>query len=530
MGWEDVILPRLAKAIATFPEISDSLPEPFHFSLDRRATKDLSPNHYEMGMSYDLLRAAMIGSNTAYWQYRCFAYQHLLNLHLREIGLWTSEQFTGAPHGGFYLSSLVAARMAMIVARNRSLIPIPHELITDLDEYTYRVIQYLTAAATPTGEVICCGERMPKGPYAGQQSAFYRELIGIPHPADEARKIKRQINKPGDYYWLSLRGLRKLIDAGDHIRAIADQIDRSSLPFTAHQVTIERYPHGHTAYYSEGRANQYAPNNGDGTCSWVRVVYSTGEVQWGPRTALRKTGSIFAGKPQSITTSKRGITMPPTTVKIPTTLGDLDTAAKLPFHEGNALISRADKSLVEQWGRRNYGANFGNGYLHSTDHYGALKVLFDREPTYREVYDSYHSGSKNIDAARVKSSGGLRPSEWDNWDDNSKRYAVLVHRYGITRGSRILDGKMKDPFPIDTQKQIDDWNHTVMPKPVDPPITDPTIPPIEPEPNKPKTTDPFVPPTEPPSPVNPVPIGSITGSITLSIDGVTRRFAIREEP
>lgn len=280
MGWEDVILPRLAKSISAFDTLSLVVPalidlkslSPFSFGLDRKFTKALSPNHYEMGCSYDLLRAALLNDPIA-WRSACDTYTALLDLHLREIGLWTSEQYTGAPHGGFYLSALVAARMALITARNRDL-SIPPQLASDLDTYTTRAIQYLDAAYDPIStEVICCGERMPHGPSAPQQSAFYRELMNIAHPKSEARKISRQIDKPDDYFWLSLRGLRALIERVDTIRSIADHIDSSTLPFTSQRVTIDRGRNGHIAYYTTDR--------GDGTCAWAEVL--NGKVSWGAR-------------------------------------------------------------------------------------------------------------------------------------------------------------------------------------------------------------------------------------------------------
>lgn len=162
-------------------------------------------------------------------------------------------------------------------------------------------------------------------------------------------------------------------------------------------------------------------------------------------------------------------------MKIPTTFAELDQASHLPFSQGNGLISLADDSLVQRWGVGIYGAKFGFGYLHSSDHYAALKVILEREPTYREVYDSYHGGSKNIDAARIKMGGGQRPQEWDQWTEEQRKYAVLVHLYGIVAGSRILDGKRKDPSPEKTKDLMRLWGMAV---PGDPP----TVPPEKPEP------------------------------------------------
>jgi hypothetical protein len=496
MGWEDAILPSLKNAMEEFPSYgTEAVACPFFFGKDRKQRKHLSPNHWEMGLAHDILASAQSGFESDWWE-ACDAYAHCLDLHLRQIGLWTSEQFTGAPHGGFYLASLVAARMAVITAANRGL-PLAPTLASDLDEYTKRTIQYLVNTATPSGEIICCGERMRKGPSAPQQSAFYRELRGMPHPKEEARKIDRQAAKSDDFYWLSLRGLRQLIEARDPIKLMARQVDMLSLPFTSQPVTLLRYKDGHAAYYDAG--------GGDGTCEWVDV--RGGRVSWGLRGSARPRPA--AGVLFEVKTQKRGeSTMP--TPKAPTTFAELDAAAALPYYRAVKAIAGADTALVESWGRKLYGSKFGHGYMHSTDHYAALLVVLDREPTYREVYDSYHlAGSKNIDAARVKSGGEQRPEGWDQMSAETKRYHVLVHRYRVVKGSKIFDGQA-DPDPAGTQRQLDEWNGTTTgakpePDPVDPPVTPP--PPAKPLPT-------------------PVVIKHVT--LTLTIDGVERRFNLTE--
>lgn len=179
----------------------------------------------------------------------------------------------------------------------------------------------------------------------------------------------------------------------------------------------------------------------------------------------------------------------------PQSFADLNAAAERPFNEAMGIISRADSALVERWGRSLW-PNFGAGYLHSSDHYAALKVLYpDREPTYRRVYDSYHKeGSRNIDAARVKSSGGERPAGWEEWTDQQKLYGVLVHLYGITKGSKILDGA-KDPDPEKTRLQLEAWGGKAQPVP---------------------------PPVVGPGPVTPEP--AVAADLILTLDGKVRRF------
>jgi hypothetical protein len=493
MGWEDAILPKLKRAMEAFPAHGQGIPaDYFDFGKDRKRTKHLSPNHWEMGLAHDLLASAQSGLGDE-WAGACDAYAHCLDLHLREIGLWTSEQFTGAPHGGFYLASLVAARMAAWTAASRGL-PIPPALASDLDEYAKRTIQYLANTATPSGEIICCGERMPKGPSSPQASAFYRELMGMPHPEKEDRKIKRQAGKSDDFYWLSLRGLRKLIEAGDYITLMARQVDMLSLPFTSQSVTLLRYKDGHAAYCDAG--------GGDGTCEWVDVRGD--RVSWGPRGSVRPRPAAVLFE---VKTQKRGgeSTMPST--KVPTTLEELNRISHLPFREAVSAMKGTSPELMIAWGESLYGKRFGYGFMHgASDHFGALEVLLEREPTFREVYDSWQkSGAKNIDASRIKSGGGARPMDWDRWTPEQKRYGVLVHRYGMVKGGKILDGKA-DPDPEGTLRQLREWNGDTgtkpEPDPVDPPVT---------------------PPPSPPAKVTPV-----RGTLILNVDGVERRFNLTE--
>ena len=172
-------------------------------------------------------------------------------------------------------------------------------------------------------------------------------------------------------------------------------------------------------------------------------------------------------------------------MNVPTTCAELQAAANLPFNEGNAVISRADKNLVVQCFTQIY-PNFGFGYLHSSDHYAALQIILEREPTFREVYDSYHAGSRNIDLAREKAGGGLRPVEWESWSPEQRRFNVLVHLHGITKGSKIFDGKRADPTPEKTRDLLLLWGG-VSDLPSDPPTPPPPEPtkPTEPEPAKP---------------------------------------------
>lgn len=161
--------------------------------------------------------------------------------------------------------------------------------------------------------------------------------------------------------------------------------------------------------------------------------------------------------------------------KIPTTCADLMSIAELPYSQAVSPISQADSELVKKCFSKIY-PNFGTTYMHASDHKAALVIILGREPTFREVQDSAHlSGSRNIDAARIKAGTGAdnRPTGWDDWNDDSKRLAVLVHLYGISAGSRIADGKRKDPDPAKTQALMVLWGLNTQPepgKPIDPEI------------------------------------------------------------
>jgi hypothetical protein len=201
-------------------------------------------------------------------------------------------------------------------------------------------------------------------------------------------------------------------------------------------------------------------------------------------------------------------------MKIPATFAELNQAADLPFSEGNTLISQAGKSLVENWGRSLY-PNFGAGYLHSSDHYAALNVILEREPTFREVYDSLHAGSRNIDLARKKMSGDLRPSGWDTMSAEARRYAVLVHLHGISKGSKIFDGRAKDPKPTATAELLAEWSGGAVPTP---PVEPPAPPPEPPAPPTPPT-----PPVPAPSAVSAL-LAALEGRLTARLDQILSRL------
>jgi hypothetical protein len=278
-GWERSLVTPLATLVDIYPNFDINAPAvkkiPSRiFGKDRKKVKQLSPNHHELGVVLELFRASAYGTDEE-WKKAREVHTFVLNQHLYEVGLWTGEQYTGTPHGGFYLAALFAARMAFLVRKERSALT-PNDLLywDLLDEYTVRVFDYMELASTKNGEVIMAGERMPKGPLAVQQSAVLRELKGLPQL--DPTRIRRQIH---DEFWLPLRAVRKLLyvttpadkelETMIAVRFDEDKID--SLPFTAQPVRIDRWAGGHRAFYtSEG---------GDGTCRWVWT--HRGSTQWG---------------------------------------------------------------------------------------------------------------------------------------------------------------------------------------------------------------------------------------------------------
>jgi hypothetical protein len=246
MGWERSFIPRIGKIFDAMPDFPKSLEIPKQPNLvwdvpnppEGNLGKQDSPNHRDMAHNCELARAAAYGTKADYDAARITVLFEL-DLHLKRLGLWTREQFTGTPHGGMYLDAAFAGRVG---ARKKG----DTELLALQDEYLRRIFSYMAATATPGGEILCCGERMPKNPIAVQQSAVYRELHGLPHP--EGKKIEKHLSED---LWVPLRGFRALRASGDKFGG-AQEITSSNvteMPFTKHPVEVHRWPGGHLARY-----------------------------------------------------------------------------------------------------------------------------------------------------------------------------------------------------------------------------------------------------------------------------------------
>jgi len=263
--WEASVLPPISHMFEAmskgYPD-SYSSPNPptFPVGIDRRQYSQMSPNHWDMAIGGRLHWSSVYGSTLSYDQIREVAIRSL-NLHIN-TGLWTSEQFTGRPHGGYYLAAILAQRAGALHRKDI-------ELLSLQDIYFRRLGAYLMAASTPNLAVWCCGERMPGGPVAQQQTAFLREIHGVPHKGElSPDNISRSLQ---DDAWVFLRGLRLLMTKGDtfgNIRSITPY-SISSLPLTTRRVSISRFDGGHLARY----VDPLPPEKSKGVCDWVLVDY-----------------------------------------------------------------------------------------------------------------------------------------------------------------------------------------------------------------------------------------------------------------
>src|SRR4051812_15631774 len=119
MGYERDAIPRIAALIDAFSGggFKVKLDRPhvwWHETRDKNhavGIHDDSPNQRWMYICYQLAWAAVWGNDADWQAARAIALAEL-HLHLVTIGLWTSEQCTGRPHGGMYADGWVALRIA----------------------------------------------------------------------------------------------------------------------------------------------------------------------------------------------------------------------------------------------------------------------------------------------------------------------------------------------------------------------------------------------------------------------------------
>lgn len=264
--WEAAVLPPIShmfEAMSKGYPTSYHSPSPFPFNVnpDRKQHKQMSPNHWDMAIAGRLHWSSVYGTSQDYDQAREVAITSL-NLHLN-TGLWTSEQFTGRPHGGYYLAAILGQRAGARYKKDT-------ELLSLQDIYFNRLGTYLVAASTPNLAVWCCGERMPGGPIAQQQTAFLREIHGhLPHKGElSPENFSKSIQ---DDAWVFLRGQRLLMAQGDtfgDIRSITPA-SITFLPLTTRRVSINRFDGGHLAFYT----SPLPPEKAKGVCDWILVDY-----------------------------------------------------------------------------------------------------------------------------------------------------------------------------------------------------------------------------------------------------------------
>lgn len=275
-GYERYLIPRIGQMFTAmerdFP-VSLQVPRSPGLVFGKGNTKDeqrlpwrqyrkLSPNQWDMGVNCELFRAAVWGTPAEYESAKEVVL-HSLDLHLREIGLMLTEQCTGRPHGGMYEDAIFAGRAG---ARHKG----DTELLAENDELLRALFTYKAGTVTPGGQIWCCGERMPGGPAAQQQSAVWREVKGIPHKGElSAREIADHLQEDA---WVCLRGLRALMADGDTLAGVKDIKGGSvtEMPHMARKIEVLRWPGGHLSRYVERLEGKQAA----GVCDWVLVDHA----------------------------------------------------------------------------------------------------------------------------------------------------------------------------------------------------------------------------------------------------------------
>lgn len=457
MGWERSIMPGLARLIDAFPKgFPESLEVPFDqalaFGPDRQKHKALSPNHWAMGINRELLRAAAYGSTKEYDRAREIVLRYL-EIELEEQGFWQGEQYTGDPHGGFHMAAMFAGAMA---SKER----LDAELAAIQFEHRRRLFAYMAATAAPDGEVICCGERMPKGPGAVQQSAVYREAAGLPHP--NRKKIDKQIS---DDFWASLRAFRALRDSGMKVEVIMPD----EMPFTKEAIEVVRWKGGHQARYLGG--------GGDGTCSWVRAEYlgKGNLVEW--RTAGTPAPEPEPGR--SIRTARRNRDPKPPKEEVPMEMNLPGLWPKAPFIPDK--LPRAEKDAAAVYGP---GLDLGATRF-SGDHW---EILVKRTPTATDPTESRW----------ITYEGTFQHHLWascyNRYGQGWSKGGVVPHSDAI-RAFRAVNGR----DPVEMERRDIEYNRSAYdsllaqnpdgkppvitpepPKRPAPPVTPPATPPVQP--------------------------------------------------
>lgn len=269
MGYEHDMTPLIRQLFEAFAAgMPKSKETPKRFAWPRERQKHASRNHRHMAWGIELLRSAAWGTKAEYEKARALVLLDLADM-LDLVGLWTTEQLTGIPHGGFYLDGHFLVAMAA-VHRGDS------ELLTRGGQLLGRAGGYMALTSTPRGEVLCCGERMPKGPLAPQQSAVRRVALGVPTGVED---------KLDDDTWLPVVGALALQAVQPSIVALLGQDPAmvETFPLVRFPVSVVRWKRdgqrgpGHLARYTDGRGSyKRAGDDGDdpkddGTCHWVLI-------------------------------------------------------------------------------------------------------------------------------------------------------------------------------------------------------------------------------------------------------------------
>ena len=142
-----------------------------------------------------------------------------------------------------------------------------------------------------------------------------------------------------------------------------------------------------------------------------------------------------------------------------------------------AGVANLDALCMDRWGN-GYASR---GFMHVSDHESAWRVVHpDVEPSWLDLNDSLYSGGALItQAARVAFERDGPPF---SQGPEIVRYACLVYLFGTARGSRIFEGRERDPnngAPLSAVQVDGKWTVQIGTKPPAPPV-EPPPPPVEP--------------------------------------------------
>ncbi len=160
--WNDTLVPRCSKIVSAFERewpVSDELARVpsllFPINGDS-VVAHLSPNHFKMGASVELARAAAWGTAAEY-EAAAEVWDSILIRQLRTQGLWLREQFAGGAHSGMHIMADACAFMGAVKAGDTDLAIRTRQVLDD-------TVDAGLAVSTTGGVAVCVGERQSGNP------------------------------------------------------------------------------------------------------------------------------------------------------------------------------------------------------------------------------------------------------------------------------------------------------------------------------------------------------------------------------